>query len=254
MSEHTSKESGPMDQTDKSEQGQKPKICKLAILSPLAVIFGFWIGVVLLNQRRTRDLGGYIFMLSPLAGLLLAIIAAWRIRRSKGALKGYAFSISGAVLFLSVIVFLILLPSLDPSWIPASRVVCGSFISGLGRSILLYNYDYDGYPTPEIWCDLLIKYEDVPKSCFACPDALKHGDKGPCHYALNPNCSPNSPNDVVLLFETNGGWNQYGGPELLTTKHHKGIGCNICFKDCHVRFIATEQLGELKWDGEFKKE
>ena len=64
---------------------------------------------------------------------------------------------------------------------------------------------------------------------------------------MNPNCHPNSPPDMVLLFETKGGWNQFGGPELLTTENHKGEGCYVLFNDVHVEFIKKEAINELKW-------
>ena len=65
------------------------------------------------------------------------------------------------------------------------------------------------------------------------------------HYAMNPNCLPNSPPDIVLLFETEGGWNQSGGLELLTTQNYKGKGCNILFNDGHVEFVKTSELDKL---------
>ena len=43
-------------------------------------------------------------------------------------------------------------------------------------------------------------------------------------------------------------WNQVGGPELLTTEHHKGEGCTILFGDGHVKFIKAEELKDLKWE------
>ena len=45
-------------------------------------------------------------------------------------------------------------------------------------------------------------------------------------------------------------WNQVGGPEMLTTDNHKGIGCNVLFNDMHVEFVKAERLSELKWDTE----
>ena len=78
---------------------------------------------------------------------------------------------------------------------------------------------------------------------FKCPASKK----GRCHYAMNPNCEPKSPSDMVLLFETKGGWNQFGGSELLTTENHGGKGCNVLFNDGHVEFVRPERLGELKW-------
>jgi prepilin-type processing-associated H-X9-DG protein len=51
----------------------------------------------------------------------------------------------------------------------------------------------------------------------------------------------------VLLFESNPGWNQSGGPELLTTENHQREGCNIAFCDGHVAFIQTKDINNLKW-------
>jgi len=96
------------------------------------------------------------------------------------------------------------------------------------------------------WCDLLIEYADVPEKAFVCRSA----GEARCHYAINPNIKPNSPNDVVLLFETKGGWNLFGGPEILSTENHLGEGCWILFNDGHAKFVKTEQLAELKWDVE----
>jgi prepilin-type processing-associated H-X9-DG protein len=56
-----------------------------------------------------------------------------------------------------------------------------------------------------------------------------------------------SPPDMVLLFDTHPGWNQSGGPELLTTDNHKGDGCNVLFVDGHVDFVKTEDLNKLRW-------
>lgn len=52
---------------------------------------------------------------------------------------------------------------------------------------------------------------------------------------------------IVLLFETKGGWNQFGGLELLTTENHEGEGANILFNDGEVRFLKPDRFGKLKW-------
>ncbi|MHC4110715.1 MAG: hypothetical protein ACYSUY_06555 [Planctomycetota bacterium] len=127
------------------------------------------------------------------------------------------------------------------------KVVCGSKLYGLGRAIMSYVSDHDGkYPPSDKWCDLLIEHPDISEGVFVCRSAVE----GRCHYAMNPNAEQNSPNDVVLLFETKGGWNQFGGPEILTFENHKGKGCNVLFNDLHVRFVKKEQLSELKWEAE----
>jgi prepilin-type processing-associated H-X9-DG protein len=56
-----------------------------------------------------------------------------------------------------------------------------------------------------------------------------------------------APPDMVAFFETHPGWNQVGGPEMLTTDNHQGEGCNVVFVDGHVYFVKTGDLHELKW-------
>ena len=56
-----------------------------------------------------------------------------------------------------------------------------------------------------------------------------------------------SPPNMVLLFETHPGWNQSGGPEILTTDNHNGEGCNVLFLDNHAEFVRTEDLNKLRW-------
>lgn len=52
---------------------------------------------------------------------------------------------------------------------------------------------------------------------------------------------------MVLLFETHPGWNQAGGPDILTTDNHQGDGCNVLFVDCHVDFVKMRDLDRLRW-------
>ena len=55
---------------------------------------------------------------------------------------------------------------------------------------------------------------------------------------------------MVLLFETHQGWNQSGGPEILSTENHNGEGCNILFNGSLTKFIKTEDLNDLRWTAE----
>jgi len=103
--------------------------------------------------------------------------------------------------------------------------------------------EYGKYPTPQGWCDWLVRGRKISQKYFRCPE----GKRVKSSYAMNPNCEPNSLPDVVLLFETKGGWNQFGGAELLTTENHQGDGCNILFNDFSVRFVKSEEIGQLNW-------
>jgi len=118
------------------------------------------------------------------------------------------------------------------------------------------------YPTPSEWCDDIVRsyYGSVfirvgrtnpkpqlnPKAYerHICPSA----GEGKCHYAMNPNCQPNSPGDMVLLFETKAGWNQHGGPELFTFDNHDPKGGCVLLNDGTVKFIRTkDELHALRW-------
>jgi prepilin-type processing-associated H-X9-DG protein len=77
--------------------------------------------------------------------------------------------------------------------------------------------------------------------CHAAPE-------GRCSYAINSNLeqlAAAAPPDMVLLFETRPGWNQSGGPEILTTENHQGDGCNVAFVDGSVRFLL--EFEHIRW-------
>ncbi len=102
------------------------------------------------------------------------------------------------------------------------------------------------YPLPKDWCDAMeILYDDTDMKIHICPSA----GGGKCHYAMNPNCQPNSPDDMVLLFETKAGRNQHGGPELFTFDNHEPKGGCVLLNDGTVEFIRTkDELNQLGWE------
>jgi hypothetical protein len=108
----------------------------------------------------------------------------------------------------------------------------------------------DRYPPPAEWCDIMDEYK---RTRYRSQERITWGLKCPaqegrCHYVMNPNCEPNSPPDMVLLFETKAGWNQHGGPELFTFDNHDPKGGCVLFNDDTVRFIRTEEeLKQLRW-------
>ncbi|NIP28723.1 MAG: DUF4190 domain-containing protein [Phycisphaerae bacterium] len=191
--------------------------------------------------------------ISAIPAIIMGIVALVKIPQSGGQLKGSGLAITGIVLPVALLPLVpclmgILMPALARIRQVAFRMVCGENMSGLGRAMLIYANDYgDEFPTQTEWCDLLMKYADVPREGFRCKGALK----GPCNYAMNKNVwnfsRGDTPPDMVVLFETHPGWNQVGGPEILTTDNHQGEGCNVLFADNHVEFVKTEDIGKLKW-------
>lgn len=154
------------------------------------------------------------------------------------------------------------------------------------RAMRTYADDFEGrYPIANKWCDLLIEHLGANSrfvkgdlySPLADANYYYHStdpNKEPnapvelmfdhnfvnsagehyyayspklCHYAINPDCTPSSPNDVVLLFGTEAGWNQHGGPEIMKFDHLKGRKSIVLRNDGLVRFIKPKDVGKLKW-------
>jgi hypothetical protein len=104
------------------------------------------------------------------------------------------------------------------------------------------------YPIVTEWCDAMVWGSNASskwyKKYHVCPGA----EEGENHYAMNPNCKPDSPPDMVLLFETKAGWNQHGGPKLFTFDNHEPKGGCVLLNDGTVKFIRTqEELQQLRW-------
>jgi hypothetical protein len=162
-------------------------------------------------------------------------------------------------------------------WRLKLRRDCARNMYGIYAAGPLLRSKVSSYPNPNRWCDDLIQFcrnqydsrdgvkvrrftENWISMVFLCPSASKyisgeqHFTKNldpsllKCNYALNPECNPNSPSDVVLLFETKAGWNQHGGPELFTFDNHEPKGGCVLLNDGTSKFIRTkEELQQLRW-------
>lgn len=141
-----------MEQTNENTQGQKPKISKLAVVSPLVVILSFLLLVAwaflfyLVGEKiyMMLYLSILAFLLSPLISLIFAIVSAWKIYKSKGALKGYLFSILGTALglitILSFILLIIFIPALGFPGVH-SEALCETKPAGTGKTTQPYHTD-----------------------------------------------------------------------------------------------------------------
>jgi prepilin-type processing-associated H-X9-DG protein len=205
-------------------------------------------------------LGILIFLtcgITAIPAVICGIIALVKISGSDGSLKGKGMAITGLALSAVSIVLLpvismlmaILMPILMPAMTSAKsvayRTVCESNMHGLAIAMMVYANDYDNrVPTADEWCDLLIQEADVSSASFLCPSA----PDGTCTYALNKNLvTLDVSATTVVMFECPPGWNQVGGPELLTTEYHQGEGCNIAFADGTVEFVEAAMLEQLDW-------
>lgn len=189
--------------------------------------------------------------ITAIPAIIFGIIALVKINKSGGRQKGIGMAIVGMALpvtLLPVMAMLaIMMPALNKTKALAQRLVCSTNLQGLGTALVVYTNDYDDkLPTSQKWCDLLISEADVGPMSFRC----KGVKEGPSNYAMNENLIDKGldvPADMVMLFETVPGWNQVGGPDILTTENHRGEGCNIVFADGYTKFVRTEDIDSLKW-------
>jgi prepilin-type processing-associated H-X9-DG protein len=138
----------------------------------------------------------------------------------------------------------IFLPALTKTRRISHRMECGTNIYALGKAFHIYAADNNyQYPTKDRWCDLVLEHTHISEEQLNCP--LDKDSR--CSYAINPYCEPNSPNDVVLLFDAKGDWNTYGGVDIINPENHKGVGINVLFNDGHAEFVRKEEGGELNW-------
>jgi len=159
-------------------------------------------------------------------------------------------------MFLIAIAIVLLLVFLGPVCAPQrpmpSNVLCMRNLRDLGLALVLYANGYgDRYPPAKQWCDLLARQhsretgESTEKfrKAHRCPKVATDG----WGYALNPLARQTGDPNVVLAFESDAGWNGFGGPESVVTGRHRGEGANVLFVDGHVEFVKVEKLAALKW-------
>jgi len=243
-----------MSKKEKDVQSRKTKHNIAAELSFIIVPTSLVL-VLLLQFRFFGVCAMGLRIIGPLV-IVLGIIGVYKIKKSKCELGGFVPALCGIIMGTAVV-----------TWIATGgiermksrmrchppRMVCGTNMSGLGKAMLIYANDHGKYPVPDKWCDLLMEHADATKKTFLCYGAIQNGDEGPCHYAMNPHCGPNSAPEMVLLFESKGSWNKFGGAESLTFVNHKGYGCNILFNDGHVKFVDLAEVLKLKWTDEQKE-
>jgi prepilin-type processing-associated H-X9-DG protein len=160
--------------------------------------------------------------------------------------KRKLLSLPELLVVVAIVAFMmgLLLPALSRVKNPSYQMKCGTNLCVLGIAMRLYSEQFErAYPPADKWCDMLIKYCEVSSEQFKCPSDKKSN----CSYAFNSFCEPNSPPDMVLLFESIGGWNGHGGQELIQLRHQRRKGCNILFNDGHCAFVETKDIPNLNW-------
>jgi hypothetical protein len=247
-----------MGETDENKGKEKGRISKLAVISAVLCCSAYAVGAACLTFWARMEAAVLCMGLIALS-VMFGTGALLMIFSSKKKLGGAR--IAGLSMAASVALYFMLGAGIDIGkrlW--GAQRSCSSNLVELGRAIYVYMEANDGkYPNPEKWCDLLVEYADVNEVFFICNSAVRRGDSGPCHFAMNPNCGPNSPSDTVLLFESDGGWNEFGGVEKMSFDNHWGRRANVLynlgsFKSAYsVGLVSPASASELNWKGEVKE-
>jgi hypothetical protein len=214
--------------------GASPSPAKTSVMAILSLIFGIL---------------GIFLCITSLPALILGIIAMVNITNSKGALKGWGLALTGII--LSALALLLapamLLPALAAAKYKAQEISCLNNERQLMLAVRVYASQHDNqFPPAATWCDVI---DTGPGKILKCP-ALTTGSR--CDYAFNARLggmdeSKISP-DTVVFFESDGGWDANGGPEMLiSTPRHRGI-YNVVTAGGQVKFVKQAEVNNLRWE------
>ena len=122
------------------------------------------------------------------------------------------------------------------------RIICNRFY----RHAVLSKLDS---PTTMQWCDNI--FADSKKDVLVCPGgAVNRGIK--CTFAINRNVEKykfkDLPDDLVLFFESNLGWNGVGDKNNVNYSNHSGGLAGIVFVDGDIYHMKKEIVEKLNWD------
>lgn len=195
-----------------------------------------------------------------------------------GVRQGQAFMRTLSVMLSVPLVLALAVPALWAQRGALQKEICAVNIQLLGAGLKVYaEYHKGEYPPVETWADTIKWFDPPPERAFRCPA----GAEGRCHYAINPYAARpleefkeyfveslkhvrERPEEfkrafrirmqkeveaqkLVLLFETKGGWNQFGTAEMLSFENHKGKGAHVMLANGELKFIAPEEAEKLKW-------
>ena len=204
---------------------------------------------------------GITAVLSAPIGLILGIVAMIKIGKSEGQLKGNGLALAGVIMSGMTIVLIpiflaMMLPALAAAKQKAFEIQCINNEKQLAMAMLVYSSSHENHlPAAATWCDDIKDKVVNPQITFKC---LAANSSSRCDYAFNSKLdgiavsSIHHPGETVLIFESDGGWNASGGPELFPSHARHGHGSSqlfiVAFTDGHVEEVTPARLGSLDWD------
>ena len=199
-------------------------------------------------------LGVFTCGLTALFGLVFGIVAMVKVSNSRGALRGGGIALTGIIvsgifLFMIPIYAAMLLPALAAAKQKAEAINCVQNEKLLGEALENYARGHDGkFPAATTWCDD-IQASIGSDKIFKCSAA---NSSSRCDYAFNAKLGgldeTNTAPTTVMIFESDGGWNANGGPELMIGKPRHARVLVVAFADGSVQQLPESQLNMLRWD------
>lgn len=194
---------------------------------------------------------GWFTFLPIIPGIILGILGLKQVKEkpreytgSGLATAGIVVSAAGVLVFaVTAMLAAILFPVFARARESARKANCVSNIKQIGLSLRIYQDDWDEcYPPVAKWTDVLKPYTGnmgAGDMIFGCP-AKPSLD---CGYGLNailggqPLSAITSPAETIAVFESDRGWNAFGGSEALVKKPRHSSGMVTGFADGHVACI-----------------
>ena len=200
-------------------------------------------------------LGMFTCGITALFGLILGVMAMVKAKQpGRGASGGSGIALAGvivsAIFLLMIPIFAaMLLPALAAAKQKAEAINCVNNEKQLAIAVRMYLSDNKNqFPPAATWCDA-IKVNVGSEKVFKCV-AANPGSR--CDYAFNAKLggldeSKVAP-DTVMIFESDGGWNANGGPELMIGKPRHARVFVVALADGSVQQLRESQLNTLRWD------
>ena len=192
---------------------------------------------------------------SPLCGItalpsiiyaVRALIALRRYGGSRVAPYKAVFGLLFSSAMLALMVFLIEQP-LSAAKMMAEEIQCRNQVKEMSLEIQVYEgNNSDELPPLRHWCDA-IAGTNLPAAKFHCPAAPQ---QQACGFAMNINLKDvkntyTIPNDTVMIFESDAGWNAVGGPEIAVARHYSYL--HVGYVDGSVDLVKGDDIRKLRW-------
>jgi len=123
-----------------------------------------------------------------------------------------------------------------------SRVVqCLSNVKNIALALNMYAVDYDSFPESASWCETLTAYLGTP-DIYRCNEAPELRSAYAYNRALAGIKFDRLANAdrLVSVFESDGGWNAHGGPDLLPQYPRHSKGDYYGFADGSAKWYARK--------------